>query len=193
MSNDSGDNSCTEEYVPSFCQFCAREVRGSGECTCITKQKESKRIRTYAENLTRKFESGATRDTDSNKLDYEAFLSPLVLRRYAEYLHRNRKLKDGTLRDGDNWQLGIPITVYFKSLWRHFMEAWTIHRHRLTTETTTYAEQDELEDALCAILFNVSGYLHEQLKKPLYLKPVETPEAYATCETPPPPTYGWDY
>lgn len=175
------------------CQFCVKVIQDGEECNCATNQKEAARIR--------KFESGATRDSDEDKLDYEAMLSPLVLKRYAEYMHKNRKLKDGSLRPGDNWQLGIPLTAYCKSLWRHFMDVWTIHRRRLTSEVTSYAEQDDLEEALCAVIFNASGYLHEQLQKPLLLAPAEAsaegyppyPDVYEGIVDipPPPPSYGW--
>jgi hypothetical protein len=104
----------------------------------------------------RTFETGATRDTDTGKLDYEGFLSPLVLKRYAEFMHQNRMQTDGQLRASDNWQKGIPQEAYMKSGFRHFMAWWTNHRELPADET--------LEDALCALLFNVSGYLHEHLK-----------------------------
>lgn len=120
-------------------------------------------------NKIRKFLTGATRDTDREKLDYEAFLSPFVLTRYAQYMHKHRMQADGTLREGDNWQKGIPYSAYMKSLWRHFMAAWTVHRKvRALTEKTAKAELDaaraEMEDALCGAIFNASGYLHEILK-----------------------------
>lgn len=102
----------------------------------------------------RKFESGATRDDDDTKLDYEAFLSPLVLERYAEFLHKNRVQADGGLRSGDNWQRGMSLPVYMKSLARHFMEAWMCHR----------GHRRGIEDALCGVLFNTMGYLFEVLK-----------------------------
>jgi hypothetical protein len=104
----------------------------------------------------RTFDTGATRDTDEGKLCYEGFLSPLVLRRYAEYMHKNRRQPDGSVRRADNWQKGIPLTAYMDSAWRHFMAWWSLHR-------SAPADED-LEDALCAMLFNVSGYLHETLK-----------------------------
>lgn len=104
----------------------------------------------------RTFETGATRNGDSDKFDYEGFLSPLVLQRYAAYMHRNRLQADGALRDSDNWQKGIPQTAYMKSGWRHFMAWWSNHRQLPSDES--------VEDALCALLFNVSGYLHEHLK-----------------------------
>lgn len=110
----------------------------------------------------RTFESGATRDNDANKFDYEGFLSPLVIHRFGEYMHKHRKQSDGNLRDSDNWQHGIPLKEYMKSAWRHFFEWWNVHRGNTPTE--------ELEDTLCAMLFNVQGYLHELLKGDQNLK-----------------------
>jgi hypothetical protein len=105
----------------------------------------------------RVFETGANRDTDEGKLDFEGFLSPLVLERYAQYMHKNRKLKDGSLRDSDNWQKGIPIPVYMKSAWRHFFAVWKSYR------IGNISSED-----LCALMFNIMGMLHELLKdKPL--------------------------
>lgn len=104
----------------------------------------------------RKFETGATRDTDINKPDYEGFLSPLVIERYGRYMNKHRKQADGKLRDSDNWQKGIPKEAYMKSAWRHFIDMWKEHRGIIT--------KDGIEEALCALLFNVSGYLHEHLK-----------------------------
>lgn len=105
----------------------------------------------------RTFETGATRNLDDDKYDYEGFLSPLVLERYAEYMHKHRKQADGVLRDSDNWQKGIPEAQYMKSGFRHFFDWWSWHRGLPVAET--------LEDALCALMFNVMGYLHETLKK----------------------------
>jgi hypothetical protein len=102
----------------------------------------------------REFATGATRDLDDNKLDYEGFYSPLVVRRFAEYMHKNRLQKDGSLRSSDNWQKGIPRDAYMKSLFRHFMDVWTGHR-----------AGEVHEEELCAILFNVQGYLFEILKE----------------------------
>lgn len=101
----------------------------------------------------RQFETGATRDADDSKLDYEGFFSPLVLERRAEYMHKNRIQKDGQLRQSDNWQKGIPFAAYMKSLWRHFFAVWRGHR-----------SGDDIEEELCAVMFNAEGYLHELLK-----------------------------
>lgn len=114
----------------------------------------------------REFETGATRDSDDDKLDYEGFLSPAVLRRYAEYMHQNRVQADGKLRAADNWQKGIPRVAYMKSLFRHFMDVWTLHRHDVSPDDAlTFTGKYDLEQALCACMFNVMGYLHELLKE----------------------------
>ena len=105
----------------------------------------------------RKFDTGATRNLDDTKLDFEAFLSPRVLQRYAEFMHANRKQADGSLREGDNWQKGIPLDSYMKSGLRHTIDWWTQHRGNPGTE--------DLETAVCAVMFNAMGYLHEILSK----------------------------
>lgn len=105
----------------------------------------------------RQFTTGATRNDDRNALDYEGFLSPLVLKAFAEYMHKNRRQADGNLRASDNWQKGIPRDAYMKSMWRHFMHAWSLHRHGAI-------DADDLIEALMAVLFNVQGYAHEMLK-----------------------------
>lgn len=107
-------------------------------------------------HATRKFDTGATRDTDVNKPDYEGYISPLVIEAFGRYMTRHRKLPDGSLRASDNWQKGIPQDVYMKSAWRHFVDWWIAHRG--------YKIKESLEEALCGVLFNVMGYLHEHLK-----------------------------
>lgn len=109
------------------------------------------------EKVVRTFETGANRDVDEDKLDFEGFLSPTVLKRYAEYMHKNRTLRDGSLRVSDNWQKGIPKDVYMKSMYRHFFDVWSNHRGIQT--------HDDKETNMCALLFNVMGMLHETLKE----------------------------
>lgn len=111
----------------------------------------------------RVFDTGATRDTDQNKPDYEGFLSPLALEEFGRYMTLHQKQADGTLRTSDNWQKGIPKEAYIKSMWRHFFDAWKLHRHLDAKDSTTGAEVS-METALCALLFNVQGYLHEHIK-----------------------------
>jgi hypothetical protein len=109
----------------------------------------------------RKFTTGATRDTDEGKLDFEGFLSPLVLERYAQFMHKNRFQSDGNLRDSDNWQKGIPLTAYMKSGWRHFFAWWKGHR---ACDFALVGNYPNVEDEVCALIFNANGYLHEILK-----------------------------
>lgn len=104
----------------------------------------------------RKFKTGATRDTDCGKLDYEGFLSPLVLERYARYMNTHRIQADGNVRASDNWQKGIPQDVYMKSMWRHFMDVWMDYRG--------HNDCGSLDEKLCALMFNAMGMLHEYLQ-----------------------------
>ena len=106
----------------------------------------------------RQFTTGATRDDDSTKVDYEGFLSPLVVVKFGEYMTRHRIQADGGLRDSDNWQKGIPKSAYIKSMFRHFVDVWLHHRGE------GRAAHETLEEALCGLLFNVQGYLLETLK-----------------------------
>lgn len=110
-------------------------------------------------NEMRNFNTGATRNSDEGKYDYEGFLSPLVLERYAQYMNKHRKQADGKIRESDNWQKGFGdahLSVCIKSAWRHFMDLWKQHRG--------YPGQDTLEDSLCALLFNIQAYLFKILK-----------------------------
>lgn len=113
------------------------------------------------ENQVRRFETGAVRDTDNGKFDYEGFLSPLVERSFAAFMHKHRTQTDGNLRDSDNWQKGIPKTEYMKSMFRHFIDAWSIHRGMAVSDNNGPVT---MEDALNGIKFNVNGYIHELLK-----------------------------
>ena len=106
----------------------------------------------------RKFDTGATRDQDTTKFDYEGFLSPLALTRFAAYMHAHRVQSDGALRASDNWQKGIPRDSYMKSMWRHLMTVWRYHRE------VSAADHESMEEALCGVIFNAQGYLHEIMK-----------------------------
>ncbi len=106
----------------------------------------------------RTFDSGAVRDTSTDKLDYEACLSPLVLQAFAEYIKSTRIQPDGNLRTDDNWQKGFGLSVWMKSKFRHFMVTWKLYRQGNT---------DEIVKSLCAELFNTQGMLHEILAKKL--------------------------
>jgi len=110
----------------------------------------------FAALAVRTFNTGATRSAEEGKHDYEGFLSPLALERFAEYMTKHRVQADGSLRASDNWQKGIPLDSYCKSAFRHFFEFWKAHRGLPVKE--------DIEESLCALLFNVQGYLHEYLK-----------------------------
>lgn len=103
----------------------------------------------------RVFDSGATRDTDTGKLDYAGFLSPIVLQRYAEYMNQHRVQANGELRGSDNWKRGIPRETYISSGFRHFMDWWLDHEG--------WESREGIEDAICGLMFNCMGYLHETL------------------------------
>ncbi len=116
-----------------------------------------------SEPVMRTFETGATRNLDVNKLDFEGFYSPLAMESFAKYMHSHRMQKDGTMRSADNWQKGIGFDVYMKSMFRHFFDVWKMHRgHK------AYSPEDghelTMEEALNAMTFNSNGYLHELLK-----------------------------
>ena len=104
----------------------------------------------------RKFKTGATRNPNTDKNDYEGFLCPLVIEEFGNYMHHHRKQEDGTLRPGDNWKKGIPKDEYMKSAWRHFLDWWKEHHGHDSREGLKYA--------LCGLMFNVMGYLHEILE-----------------------------
>ena len=111
----------------------------------------------------RQFTTGATRDTDHGKYDYEGFNDPLTMERFAQYMHEHRKQPDGTYRASDNWQAGMGRDVYMKSMWRHFMDVWKLHRgHKVFDRKDNH--QIFMDEALCALWFNVKGYLFEYLK-----------------------------
>ena len=109
----------------------------------------------------RKFDTGATRDTVVGKLDYVKALSPIVLRRYVEYLNKHRLQPDGSYRDFDNWKKGIPQETYHSSKGRHFMDTWLLAEGYSTEDNHGPVNE---EDALCGEIFNAMGKLHEILK-----------------------------
>jgi hypothetical protein len=104
----------------------------------------------------RVFETGADRDTAEGKLDFNGFLSPLAMEAFATYMHFNRLLPDGTLRASDHWQLGIPEDVYRKSAWRLWFDIWSFLRGNEIREN--------IVRALCGLMFNIQGILHERLE-----------------------------
>jgi len=106
------------------------------------------------------FDSGATRDNNEGKLEYARFMSPIVLKRFAEYMNLHRKQTDGNLREPDNWMnlFGDKHEdVCLDSLFRHVMDVWLINKG-FQTEA-----REDIEPALCAILFNAQAWLFKVL------------------------------
>lgn len=141
--------------------------------------------------MTRQFESGANRNSSNGKFAYKDFINPLNEYSFAKYMHSKRLLDDGTYRDGDNWQKGIPQDSLADSLIRHVKEFELLHLgfiviHVLTIDgehTFVLNDMDELsslkeefadsknvtinvvrmEDVLNAIRFNSEGYKLQHL------------------------------
>lgn len=122
----------------------------------------------------RSFDTGATRDSEDGKLDFEGCLSPLTLTRYAQYLNSHRKQADGKIRASDNWQKGIPKDVYVKSAFRHFMDFWSINRGNSAFDSKD-GHEISIQEAACAVLFNIMGYLHEDIKSQMSPTPTDSP------------------
>ena len=74
-------------------------------------------------------------------------------------MHKNRFMKDGTVRDSDNWQ-GLfgdkHQAVCMKSLTRHFMDLWLLHRG--------HEAREDIDSALAGIMFNTMAIWYKILK-----------------------------
>jgi hypothetical protein len=132
----------------------------ASEPTRFTEEKHNMRV----------FAGGATRDTDQGKLDYVRALSPIVLKRYLQYLDKHRHTAGG-LRAFDNWKQGIPTEVYLSSDFRHLFDAWLALQG--------FRSEQDIEESLCGQLFNVMGMLHEILIRRGYLS--RNASAHMTC------------
>jgi hypothetical protein len=101
------------------------------------------------------FASGAYRDSDADKVDFESHLSPYAEEVAARYMHEHRLLPDGSRRAPDNWKMGISLDSYIKSLSRHWQDLQRLHRGLPSRNG------DDLFAAVGAIQFNINGYAHE--------------------------------
>jgi hypothetical protein len=99
----------------------------------------------------RVFDSGAKRDSDTEKEDYIESISWLTLRRLAFYMKSKEKLYGR-----GNWQKGIPIEEYEKSMMRHLQKYFCKKYYDIDIEPGV--------DHLAAALFNLQGLIHEQEK-----------------------------
>jgi len=104
----------------------------------------------------RQFESGATRDLSHDKIDYYGFFSPLMIEAFGAYMHYNRFLADGSVRDSDNWKKGIPQVELGRSLWRHFYDVWRW--------LEGFPIKENIVWAICGAIFNLQGLLHALIK-----------------------------
>lgn len=108
----------------------------------------------------RTFTTGATRDTAEGKPNYGGYLSALALRCFGRYMLKHEMQADGKKREPGNWKKGIPEDVYYESLLRHVLEDLVALKDGLLGREVDAT----VEDALCAIIFNAQGMLHERLK-----------------------------
>lgn len=118
----------------------------------------------------REFDTGATRDSAEGKLQYAGYLSAKATRAFAEYMRTHQVQADGQTRSADNWKKGMEVDVYMDSMWRHFHDVWSLWEDGKATGP-------EAQEALCALMFNVQGMLHEVVKPPT---PPTTPFSMTT-------------
>lgn len=110
----------------------------------------------------RVFPSGAIRNNAKNKLDYDGFVNPAVENSFGRYMHKHRKMEDGTYRASDDWQKGIPNEELMKCLLRHVMDVHLIHRGFEVIDES--GEKVSLQDCLNGVKFNVNAYILNLIK-----------------------------
>lgn len=117
-----------------------------------------------AKKKMREFSSGATRDLDEHKIDFEGVLAPEVLLAFGEYMTRHRKTANG-IRESDNWQQGFGddhFKICMKSMLRHAHDLWMEHRG--------FKSRDGIEEAINGVIFNAMAYYQRWLKENKYEK-----------------------
>jgi len=79
-------------------------------------------------------------------------------------MHEHRRQADGEIRDSDNWQKGMTLSQYMKSLLRHTFQLWRLHRGYKVYD---YDDGHEItvEEACNGVFFNIQGYQYETLKR----------------------------
>jgi hypothetical protein len=130
------------------------------EHTVKTKEGDTVGYYTNPAGKVRTFSSGATRSSSDGRYDPEGYLSPLAIERFSEYMLKNQYQADGQVRASDNWQKGMPLDSYMKGLWRHMLHLWLRHRGHDPRDEKAGVD---IEEDLCAIMFNAMGYLHRRL------------------------------
>lgn len=104
----------------------------------------------------RKFKGKAIRSELGDKNEYVRFISPIVIQRYGDYMRKHQITESGEKREADNWRDGIDDKAYLDSCFRHYLEWWK--------NNDGYPSED-LEETLCAIMFNTMGRLHNLLEE----------------------------
>lgn len=99
----------------------------------------------------RTFNTGAVRDSDTDKENYIESIPWTSLRRYAFYM----KSKEGRYGKG-NFKKGIPINSYEESLVRH-LSKYLINKYE-------EGDIEKKEDHLSAMIFNIFGIMFEEEK-----------------------------
>lgn len=97
----------------------------------------------------RKFDTGAVRDDETDKIDFVETISWTAFARYARYM-TGKKNKYGQ----GNFKKGIPIDAYERSLLRHI--------HKYLVNKYEKGDEEAGEDHLSAVVFNVFGIMHEE-------------------------------
>jgi hypothetical protein len=120
------------------------------------------------------FPGGAIRDDNHDKYEYTRFLDPRCLRAYAAFMHRHRFLRDGTVRDPDNWKNGgFGQEECLASLFRHVMDLWELNDYGESYRPEN-GEPVNAVETLCAIIFNAHSALYDHLKANVGVAPGKT-------------------
>lgn len=132
----------------------------------------------------RTFETGATRDIATGKLEYSNYINPLADYNYAEYM-KGKQYIGWEYRKGNNWQKWIPDESLFESLVRHmeivklirawyrvweckkdWVVSWVVHKDDKWTGEYDTVEEKNIIDELNAMRFNSEAlklyYLKQQ-------------------------------
>jgi len=111
-------------------------------------------------NRDRVFDTGADRSSDKGKHHPDRAWSPLVLAEFARYMYEHNTTATVPRRE-DQWQLGFPMDSFVESGTRHW-EAFKALAKGYPAFDQKGNPVDVVE-ALCGVIFNVQGYLHQLL------------------------------
>lgn len=82
----------------------------------------------------RKFDTWATRDISTGKLEYSNYIHPLCDYSFSAYM-RSKQIIWDEYRRGDNWQKWIPAESLFDSLIRHTETLKLLRKWYMVIET----------------------------------------------------------